>query len=169
MTLRTKILLMVFVGAAVSLGTIMAQAQKKSAIAYPAYPNDPRHWRHVKSMVIFSSENKLFDQFGGLHNVYVNDIGWPSLQAGKKPYPDGSIFALEVFNIGSYQGAIEPRGHKALYMIKKSAKDYPDTGGWGFELFQDGQTTGSVKDMKTCFSCHVKQKNRDYIYSDYMQ
>ena len=169
MTPRTKILLLVFVGAAVSLGTLVAQAQKKSAIAYPDYPNDPRKWRHVKSMVIFSSENKLYNQFGGLHNVYVNDIGWPALQSGKKPYPDGSMFALEVFNIGTYQGAIEPRGYKALYLIKKSAKDYPDTGGWGFELFQGGQTKGTVKDMKTCFACHVKQKNRDYIFSDYMQ
>lgn len=43
MTSRTKILLMIFVGAAVSLGTLVAQAQKKPAIAYPAYPNDPRH------------------------------------------------------------------------------------------------------------------------------
>ncbi len=36
MTSRTKILLMVFVGAAVGLGTLAAQAQKKSALAYPA-------------------------------------------------------------------------------------------------------------------------------------
>jgi hypothetical protein len=43
MTSRTKILLMIFIGAAVSLGTLVAQAQKKPAIAYPAYPNDPRH------------------------------------------------------------------------------------------------------------------------------
>ena len=83
MTSRTKILMMVFVGAAVSLGTLVAQAQKKPAIAYPEYPNDPRGWRHVKTMVIFSKDNKLYDRFGGLHNVYVNDIGWPALEPGK--------------------------------------------------------------------------------------
>jgi hypothetical protein len=168
MTSRTKILLMVFVGAAVSLGTLVAQAQKKPAIAYPAYPNDPRKWRHVKTMVIFSKDNKLFNRFGGLHNVYVNDIGWPSLKAGK-PYPDGSVFALELFDISTPQGAIEPRGRKALYMMKKSSKVYTDTGGWGFEVFQAYQPTGSLKDMKECFSCHVKQKNKDYVYSDYME
>jgi hypothetical protein len=58
MTTRTRILLLV-VAVVVSLGTLIAQAPKKPAIAYPAYPNDPRHWRHVKSMVIFSHENKL--------------------------------------------------------------------------------------------------------------
>jgi len=168
MTSRTKVLLMVFVGAAVSLGTLVAQAQKKPAIAYPAYPNDPRKWRHVTTKVIWNPQNKLFDRFGGLHNVYVNDIGWPSLKNGK-PYPDGSMFALELFDTSTPQGAIEPRALKARYLMKKNSKLYPDTGGWGFELFQDNQTTGSVKDMRDCFSCHAKQKNRDYIYSEYME
>jgi len=168
MTARTKVLLLVFVAAAASLGTLIAQAPKKPAIAYPAYPNDPRHWRHVKSMVIFSKDNKLFDRFGGLHNIYVNDIGWPAMK-DRKPYPDGSMFALELFNISTPQGAIEPRALKALYVMKKEAKAYPDTGGWGFELFQGYQTTGTVKDMKTCFGCHEKQKNKDYVNSDYMQ
>jgi hypothetical protein len=168
MTSRTKVLLMVFVGAAVSLGTLVAQAQKKPAIAYPAYPNDPRHWRHVKTMVVYSKDNKLFNRFEGLHNVYVNDIGWPSLRNGK-PYPDGSMFALDLFGTSTIQGAIEPRARKALYVMKKSSKVYTDTGGWGFEVFQAGQTTGSLKDMKDCFSCHAKQKNKDYVYSEYME
>ena len=40
---------------------------------------------------------------------------------------------------------------KALYLMKKNSKLYPDTGGWGFELFPDDQITGSVKDMKRVF------------------
>ena len=168
MTSRTKTLLMVFVAAAASLGTLIAQAQKRPAIAYPAYPNDPRKWRHVKTMVIYSKENRLYDRFAGLQNVYVNDIGWPSLQKGK-PYPDGSMFALELFDISTHQGSIEPRGRKALYVMKKSSKAYADTGGWGFDVFQGYQTTGSVKDMKQCFSCHEPQKTRDYVNSEYMQ
>ena len=75
MTTRTRILSLVFVAVVASLGALVAQAQKKPAIAYPAYPNDPRKWRHVKTMVIFSPDNKLFGRFPGLHNVYVNDIG----------------------------------------------------------------------------------------------
>ncbi len=168
MTSRTKILLMVFVAAAAGLGTLIAQAQKKPAIAYPAYPNDPRKWRHVRTMVVFGKENKLYDRFAGLQNVYVNEIGWPSLQKGKA-YADGSMFALELFDISTPRGAIEPRGRKALYVMKKSSKTFPDTGGWGFEVFQGYQTTGSLKDMKQCFSCHEKQKGKDYIISDYMQ
>ncbi len=168
MTSRTKVLLMILVAAAASLVTLIAQAQTKPAIAYPAYPNDPRTWRHVSTRVVYSKENKLFDQFGGIRNVYVNDIGWPSLQRNK-PYPDGSMFALEVLDTRTYQGAIEPRGRKLLAVMKKNSKLYAATGGWGFEVFQPNQTTGSLKDAKQCFSCHEKQKNRDYIYSEYMQ
>jgi hypothetical protein len=169
MTTRTRILSLVFVAVMASLGALIAQAQKKPGIAYPAYPNDPRHWRHVKTMVIFSKDSKLFDRFGGLHNVYVNDIGWPSLK-NNRIYPDGSMFALEIYDISTYAGAIEARGGlKALYVMKKNAKLYPDTGGWGFEVFQDNTETPTVKDMKECFGCHKAKKARDYVESDYMQ
>jgi hypothetical protein len=178
MTTRTRILLLVFVAVVASLGALMAQAQKKPAaanpaqkkpaIAYPAYPNDPRHWRHVKTMVIFSPDNKLFDRFGGLHNVYVNDIGWPAFRAGKL-FPEGSMLALELYGTANSPGAIEGRGLKATFLMKKNAKLYADTGGWGFEVFQGNEQTGSLKDMKECWDCHRAGKSRDYVKSEYMQ
>lgn len=169
MTSRTRILSLVFIAVVASLGALMAQAQKKSGIAYPAYPNDARHWRHVKSMVIFSHENKLFERFGGLHNVYVNDIGWPALQKGKL-FPDGSMLALELYDTSNSMGAIEARpGRKALYLMKKNAKLYADTGGWGFEVFQGEEQTGSLKSMKECFDCHKEGKSRDYVESSYVE
>ena len=169
MRTRTRILLLVILALIAGLGTLIAQAQKKSAIAYPAYPNDPRHWRHVKTMVIYSHENKLFDRFGGIHSVYVNDIGWPALQKGKL-FPDGSMLALELFDTTNYNGSIEARpGRKVLYVMKKNAKLYPDTGGWGFEVFQGNEQTGSLKDMKQCFECHKNGKSTDYVKSAYVE
>jgi hypothetical protein len=166
MTTRTRILSLVCFVVVASLGAMMAQAQKKPGIAYPG---DFRHWRHVKSMVIFSSQNKLFDKFGGLHNIYINDTGWPALQKNKL-YPDGSMFALELFDVSNSMGAIEPRpGHKAVYVMKKSAKLYADTGGWGFEVFQGESATGSLKDMKACFDCHKEAKSKDYVESGYVE
>jgi len=167
-TSRAKILLMAFVGAAVSLGTLVAQAQKKPGIAYPAYPNDPRRWRHVKSAVVFSKESKLYDRFAGLHNVYVNDIAWPAMK-NRKPYPDGSMLALELYDISTRQGMVEPRARKAVFLMKKNAKLYADTGGWGFQMYPETPAAGYMKDMKECFSCHQKQKDTDYILSTYME
>ena len=163
-----KVLLLGVLVFGAGLGVIYSQAQKKPAIAYPT---GYRKWTHVKSMVIFSKEHKLFDKFGGLHNVYVNDIGWPSLQKARA-YPDGSILVFELFDVRSSQGAIEARGgRKFLAVMKKNSKQYAQTGGWGFEVFQGYQASGSLteKDAKECFDCHASQKLKDYVYSDYAE
>jgi hypothetical protein len=159
-------LLVTLLAGAASVGALFAQAQKKPAIAYP---KDFRKWTHVKSMVIFDpTQNKLYQGFEGLHNVYVNDIGWPSLERGKA-YPDGSMFAFELFARRNSPGAVESGARKFLAVMKKNAKLYPETGGWGFEVFQGYQATGSLKDMKACFSCHERQKSKDYVFSDFAQ
>jgi len=165
MTTRTKIL--VLAGAlVVSLGTLIAQAPKKPAIAYPG---DFRHWRHVKSMVVFSNQSKLFEKFGGLHNIYVNDAGWPALSKNKL-YPDGSMFVLELFDVSNSMGAIDPRpSHKAVYVMKKSAKLYADTGGWGFEVFPGNDEKPSLKSMSDCWSCHKDGKSKDYVMAGYVE
>ena len=165
MTTRFRALVVMSIFAMACLGAVAAQAPKKTSIAYPT---GYRKWTHVKTMVIFSKENKLFERFGGLHNVYVNDIGWPALQQGR-PYPDGSMFAFELFDIRTFQGAIEARTRKFVAVMKKNSKLYPNTGGWGFEVFQGYQATGSLKDSKECFDCHASRKLRDYVYSDYVE
>ena len=166
MTTRSRILFLVFIAVVASLGTLIAQAPKKPAIAYP---NDFRHWRQVKSMVIYSSQNKFFDRFGGLHNVYVNDIGWPALEKTKL-FPDGSMLVLELFDVSNSMGAIEPRpGHKGVYVMKKNAKLYADTGGWGFEVFPGSDEKPTLKSMTECFGCHKEGKSRDYVKSAYVE
>jgi hypothetical protein len=178
MTTRTRIVWLVFLAVVGGLGALMAQAQKKPAaanpaqkkpaIAYPAYPNDPRHWRHVKTMVIYSRDNPLFDRFQGLHNVYVNDLGWPAFRSGKL-FPDGSMLALELYGTSNSPGAIEGRGLKATFLMKKNAKLYADTGGWGFEVFEGNDQKPTLTDMKPCWDCHKVGKSRDYVKSEYMQ
>jgi len=163
MSAATKVsLLLLFIGAA-SLGALLAQGQKKSAIAFP---KGYRHWTLVKSMVIFSKEHPLFDSFGGLHNVYVNDTGLPSLQQGKI-YPDGSTFVFDLYDVSSGRGAIETRGRKFIAVMKKNAKLYEATGGWGFEVFKGYEEKGSLQDAKPCFDCHARQKRVDYVQSTY--
>jgi hypothetical protein len=52
-------------------------------------------------------------------------------------------------------------------VMKKNAKLYPETGGWGFEYFQGDSQKGSLANMKQCFDCHVSQKSTGYVYSTY--
>jgi len=163
MTSLSKVLWALFVAVVVSLGTLSGQAPKKGTISYPT---GYRHWTLARTMVIFSNQHPLFDRFGGLHNVYVNDLGLRSLQDGKA-YPDGAVLVFDLYDIRTAQGAIETRDRKLIGVMKKNAKLYRDTGGWGWEVFQGYEERGSLKDMKQCFDCHARQKRTDYVYSTY--
>jgi len=100
------------------LGVLSSRAQKKAAIPFPT---GYRHWTLVKSMIIYGNQHPLFNQFGGLHNVYVNDLGVASLKQGKA-YPDGTVFVFDLLDIRSAQGAIETRGGKFVAVMKKNVK-----------------------------------------------
>ena len=80
------------------------------------------------------------------------------------------MLALELYDTSNYLGVMDARGGlKALYVMKKNAKLYPATGGWGFEVFKDSDTAPTLKDMKECFDCHKVGKSKDYVKSEYMQ
>ncbi len=163
MTSRFKLCFALLLAVPVSFGALAGQAQKKSPITFPT---GYRHWTLVKTMVIFGDQHPLFKQFGGLHNVYVNDIGLPSVQQGRA-YRDGSILVFDLHEIRNRQGSIETSGRKFVAVMKKNAKLYPETGGWGFEVFQGDEQKGSLQDAKKCFDCHASQKSRDYVFSAY--
>ena len=117
-------------------------------------------------MVIYANQHPLFKQFGGLHNVYVNDPGLAPLKQGKG-YPDGTVFVFDLFDIHSAQGSIETRGRKFVAVMKKNAKLNASTGGWGWEVFQGDEQKGSLQDPKPCVDCHASQKRVDYVFSTY--
>jgi hypothetical protein len=163
MNSRLKALLIASMTAAIVLGAFSGLAQKKGAVPFPT---GYRHWTVVKTMVIYGNQHPLFKQFGGLHNVYVNDLGLASLKQGKT-YPDGTVFVFDLFDIHSAQGAIETRGRKFVAVMKKSAKLNPSTGGWAWEVFQGDEQKGSLQDPKPCFDCHTSQKRVNYVFSTY--
>src|SRR5262249_3158566 len=51
------------------------------------------------------------------------------------------------------------------FMVKDSKK-YASTGGWGFAQFTEGKPDGEAV-HKTCFSCHVPAKDRDFVFTHY--
>ncbi len=163
MTSHSKFLLPLLLAAAASIGILPSPAQKKGAVPFPT---GYRHWTLVKSMVIYSKENPLFNPFAGLHNVYVNDAGLTSLKQGRA-YPDGTIFVFDLYDTRTYQGAIETRERKLIGVMKKNAKLYGETGGWGWEVFKGNEEKGSLQDAKQCVDCHASHKRTDYVFSTY--
>lgn len=52
----------------------------------------------------------------------------------------------------------------------KDVKKYATTGGWGFQLWAEGDPKKPVVTdaAKQCFACHEPKKDQDYVYSTYI-
>lgn len=128
------------------------------------YPEGYRNWYHVKSMVI-QPGHPLADPFQGIHHVYANSKARQGLQNGT--YPDGSVLVFDLLEYTEKDNAGAEGKRKLTGVMKKDAKKYTKTGGWGFEGFSgDSKTERLVSDGgDSCFACHKPQKDTDYVYS----
>jgi hypothetical protein len=163
-----RTLILPALAAAVAFGLALAAAGRGSAEpqAQIDYPEGYRSWTHVKSMVIHDPSHPLFDAFGGIHHVYVNQRGAETLRRGGT-YPDGTVFAFDLLEANLDGGAYVEGQRKVLAVMVKDAKRYAATGGWGWEAFAGGdRTQRAVKDAaKECYDCHAPQKATDYVFS----
>jgi Cytochrome P460 len=113
-------------------------------------------------------------QIGGLHIIYVNAKGLPTLKAGGPfPYPDGTVFADDVHEFSVKDGSYVEGGKKAVTVMVKDAKKYATTGGWGFQVWAGGDPSkplvpDSGHSVQACFVCHTPQKAQDYTLSIYI-
>jgi hypothetical protein len=129
------------------------------------YPDGYRDWTHVKSLVL-QAGHPLFDAFGGLHHVYINDRGLKALKSGRTPFPDGTVFVFDLLEANAADNAIAEGPRKIVGVMHKDAKQYGATGGWGFEGFKGNTRERAVGDGgDSCYSCHAAQKDRDYVFT----
>jgi hypothetical protein len=152
----------------VSAGVALATAQKK--VAPVPYPEGYREWTHVKSMAIVSEEHPLHDAFGGLHHVYVNPKGRAAARGGGA-YPDGSVLVFDLLAAHLEGGAYTEGERKFIGVMRKDAKAYAATGGWGYEAFKgDSRTERVVTDAAAqCYACHQAKAGRDYVFSEWRE
>jgi hypothetical protein len=140
-----------------------AEAEDK-AVPYPA---EYRKWVHVKSTVI-GPEHPRFASNGGIHHFYANEKAMEGYKSGK--FPDGSVLVDDLLEIIKQSGGVNSEGprRRVAVMVKDGAR-YPDTGGWGFEIFKgDGIAPALDGEGKAaCFACHGMQKDRDSVYSQF--
>lgn len=148
--------------------SLAAQPGGQQATRIPA---DYRSWTHVKSMVIHDKAHPLFADFGGIHHVYVNKKGVDRLKrGGGSPYPDGTVFVFDLLEAPEQGGAYVEGQRKALATMTKDAKRYPDTGGWAFVVFPEGDASkaASGEATKACFACHQAQASKtDFVFSQW--
>ncbi len=105
--------------------------------------------------------------------------------ANGKPVPNGARMAKVHWN--PTKNAMAPGAptvagtqHDVDFMVKDS-KRFADSGGWGYAVFKydaasqsfrPGDLTGKPpqgNDAKCGFACHTVVKDRDYVFTDYVQ
>jgi hypothetical protein len=138
-----------------------------------SFPNGFRDWFVVNSMIV-TKDSAMFDQIGGMHIIYVNATGLPTLKKGGPfPYPDGTVFADDVHEFSVKEGSYVEGNKKAVTVMVKDAKKYPTTGGWGFQVWAGGDPSkplvpDAAHAIPACFECHTPQKDQDYTFSTYI-
>jgi len=132
-----------------------------------AYPTGYRDWPHVTSMFIYDQKHPLFNPFGGLHHIYVNQKGLEAYKKGRG-FPDGTVIVFDLLEVTEDKGAYLEGGRKFIGVMQKDSKKFKETGGWGFDAFEKDTKNSFVKDGgKGCYNCHLGQKEKDYIFSRY--
>jgi hypothetical protein len=131
-------------------------------------PTGYRNWFHVNTMVV-DKASPLYADLGGMHNVYVNATGAAALKKGGK-YPDRSQFVTDLHEFTIVDGSYVEGGRKGVATMVKDAKKYASTGGWGFQVWAEGDAKKPmVTDAaKQCYACHEPKKDQDYVYSTYI-
>lgn len=131
------------------------------------YPKDYRSWTRVKSMVILE-DHVHYNAFGGFHHVYANELALAAMKAGR-PYPKGSVLVFVLYQELKDNHAISEGTRKVIGVMEKDHDRFPETAGWGFEDFKQGDPKQrAVTNMQEqCMSCHETQKSSDYVYSTY--
>jgi hypothetical protein len=156
-------------GLLISLATVSAQRSSDEV----SFPDDFRKWFAVNSMIV-TKDSPISSQIGGMHIIYVNATGLPTLKKGGPfPYPDGTVFADDVHEFSVKDGSYLEGDKKAVTVMVKDAKRYPTTGGWGFQVWAGGNPSKPlVPDanhaVQACFACHTPQKSQDYTFSTYI-
>jgi hypothetical protein len=130
------------------------------------YPSGYRDWHHVKTMII-NPGHALYDAFGGIHHLYANKQAVSGYRSGK--FPNGSVIVFDLLETTTADNSIQEGARKVVGVMRKDAKKYAATGGWGFEGFKgDSKTERAVTQKNAasaCFQCHTARKDHDYVFS----
>ena len=129
------------------------------------YPDGYRDWRHVKSMVI-QPGHPLHESFGGIHHLYANKKAREGYKTGR--FPDGSVIVFDLLEAPVADNAINEGRRKIVGVMRKDAKKYAATGGWGYEGFGGGDRGKRVVGANAataCHACHAARKEHGYVFS----
>src|SRR5215467_11598653 len=151
----------------------MASASARSSAGAPSIfvtsiPAGYRDWK----LISVANEEANLNSFAA---VLGNDVAIKAYRDGKLPFPDGAIIAALHYRFvpseennrafGQSQSYVAGDPTNVQFMVKDSKK-YASTGGWGYAHFDDGKPAEDSM-LKTCYPCHAKITERDYVFTRY--
>ncbi|MBR0810156.1 cytochrome P460 family protein [Bradyrhizobium diazoefficiens] len=103
-----------------------------------------------------------------LRAVIGNQTAIDAYQAGKLPFPDGTILVKRAWKrkqSSEFASATIPGAATTVQVMVKDSRKYAATGGWGFGRFVNGKPVDEAQ-HRTCFACHeARAKSRDYVFT----
>lgn len=128
------------------------------------FPDGHRSWTHVRSTVIHDKNNPLF----GFLSVYANSKALKANKVGHA-YPKGSEI-VGIFHDVEDKGGIMTQGERLKYVVMVKDSRFKDTGGWGFEAYDaSGKQPLTKNSREECFACHTQVRDRDFVFSKFVQ
>jgi hypothetical protein len=87
---------MIVLGLISAVGILLARLASSADKEKPMvkYPDDYRHWTHVKSTVI-QQGHPLYDSLGGIQHIYANWRAFKAMKSGKS-FTDGAVLVFDL-------------------------------------------------------------------------
>ena len=130
-----------------------------------SFPEHYRMWVHVKTTVI-GPNSPNFARNGGMHLFYANEAAVEGYRTGK--FPDGAVLVDDLLDAKEVDGVTRCGARRRVAVMVKDSARFPETGGWGFEVFMgEEKSKGSLtsEGRAACFACH--QNGRDAVFSEF--
>ena len=108
---------------------------------------------------------------GHIRLILGNGAAVKALREGKRPFPDGTIFAKVAWKEEKHPRfpvAVVPGEFVQVEFMVKDSRKYVKTGGWGFARFLGDKYQPYGKDsgfVQECFVCHTPVADNDFIFT----
>jgi hypothetical protein len=130
-----------------------------------SYPEGYRQWTHVKTLEL-KPGHPLYEAVGGIHHLYANSAAIKGYRSGHR-FTDGAVIVFDLFEAKDAGNATAEGARKAILVMRKDAKRYSATGGWGYQVYDPGSRQGKLdaKAQAECHACHQAQEKQGFVFS----
>jgi hypothetical protein len=165
LTVVLLVVLLTCVPYLVTIASAEGPVERSAADASPIFgvtiPPGYKQWE----LVAPAEEAAPLDE---LRAVIGNQPAMDAYQAGKLPFPDGTILVKRAWKrkqSPEFASATIPGAATTVQVMVKDSRKYASTGGWGFGRFVNGKPVDEAQ-HRTCWGCHeARARSHDYVFT----